>query len=52
VVQAGFYGPGGFMNMRGFPVREQANQNVLDPEIAERLWAVSEKLTGISFNFR
>jgi NAD(P)-dependent dehydrogenase (short-subunit alcohol dehydrogenase family) len=44
-----YYGPKGFYEMRGYPVKvgtTPAAKNELD---ARRLWEVSEKLTGVSF---
>lgn len=46
-----YFGPGGFMEMRGFPVRVETNALARDPEIAEKLWTVSEELTGVKFEF-
>ncbi len=45
-----YYGPRGFYEMRGYPRKvgtTPAAQNELD---ARRLWEVSEKLTGVTFN--
>jgi NAD(P)-dependent dehydrogenase (short-subunit alcohol dehydrogenase family) len=45
-----YYGPGGFMEQRGYPVLVQssgASHNLAD---AQRLWQVSEELTGVSFS--
>ena len=44
-----YFGPKGFYEMRGYPIRvgtTPAARNGLD---ARRLWEVSEKLTGVSF---
>jgi NAD(P)-dependent dehydrogenase (short-subunit alcohol dehydrogenase family) len=46
-----FYGPGGFLGMRGYPVQVQSNELSKDPVIAARLWKVSEALTGMTFDF-
>lgn len=46
-----FYGPGGFMGMWGHPVEEQPNELSRDASIAGRLWQISEKLTGVKFDF-
>ncbi|MCI0709234.1 MAG: oxidoreductase [Chloroflexi bacterium] len=43
-----FYGPH-FMQMRGYPVKEQASEAAYDVAAAEKLWDVSEKLTGVSY---
>jgi len=45
-----YYGPAGFMEMRGYPVLVQSNDashNLVD---ARRLWEVSEQLTGVPFS--
>lgn len=49
-VQSGdFIGPSGFMESRGLPKKVQSNDRSHDPEVARRLWTVSEELTGVSF---
>lgn len=49
-VQGGqFYGPSGFLEMRGNPTQVQATPMAHDPAIGLRLWAVSEELTGVTF---
>ncbi|MFP5229127.1 MAG: oxidoreductase [Acidobacteriota bacterium] len=44
-----FYGPDGFREMRGYPVGVRAETQAYDEAMAERLWAVSEKLTGVQY---
>ncbi|MFC7229235.1 oxidoreductase [Salinirubellus salinus] len=44
-----YYGPGGFMGMRGGPERQRSSERSYDRETARRLWAVSEDLTGVSY---
>lgn len=44
-----FVGPGGFQEMRGAPKIVQQPGRAKDAAAAERLWNVSEKLTGVSF---
>ena len=44
-------GPGGFASMRGAPTLETPSPAALDPDVAARLWAVSEELTGVAFAF-
>ena len=52
-VQGGeYYGPDGFMNMRGAPEKQSSNAASRDEADAERLWAESEALTGVSYEFR
>ena len=42
-----YYGPGGFLGMRGYPEKVQSSERSYDNEVAERLWEVSEQLTGV-----
>jgi len=49
VVGGEFFGPRGFMQQRGHPTRVKAARAARDPETARRLWAVSEELTGITY---
>ena len=46
-----FFGPDGLGEMRGYPKRVQPVSSATDPETAERLWKVSEELTGVSYSF-
>jgi len=46
---AEYYGPSGFMEMNGPPKRVRSNKRSRDQNIAERLWNVSEDLTGVHF---
>jgi len=49
-VEGGDYiGPGGLMNMRGLPEKQESSEASYSTEKAEELWAVSEELTGIDF---
>ncbi|GAB3207212.1 SDR family NAD(P)-dependent oxidoreductase [Marinactinospora endophytica] len=49
-VQGGqFFGPGGRNERRGDPVEVKASTEALDPLVGQRLWAVSEALTGVSY---
>ncbi|MCP9271283.1 SDR family NAD(P)-dependent oxidoreductase [Mycolicibacterium arenosum] len=43
-----YYGPGGFMEMNGYPTLVDSNRRSHDPQAARRLWDVSEELTGVS----
>ena len=45
----GYYGPGGLGEMRGPPARALIMPQARNLAAAARLWDVSEKLTGISF---
>ena len=44
-----YYGPGGFAEMRGFPVAVDSNRRSHDAAVARRLWTVSEELTGVTY---
>ena len=46
-----YYGPGGLMNMRGAPERQEPSDAASDEATAERLWAVSEELTDVRYPF-
>lgn len=51
-LQGGDYiGPKGPAEQRGWPAKVQSNGRSHDQEVAARLWAVSEKLTGAAFRF-
>jgi len=47
-----FAGPGGFLEQRGAPKLVGRSQAAKDPDVARRLWEVSEQLTGVSFPLR
>jgi NAD(P)-dependent dehydrogenase (short-subunit alcohol dehydrogenase family) len=47
-----FYGPGGFSELRGYPVEVQPTATAKDEETARRLWEVSERLTGVTWNLQ
>ena len=42
-----YFGPDGFQEWRGFPVKVESNKLSHNMEIAGKLWEVSEELTGI-----
>jgi NAD(P)-dependent dehydrogenase (short-subunit alcohol dehydrogenase family) len=44
-----FAGPGGFMEQRGAPKLVGRTGAARDPDVARRLWDMSEDLTGVSF---
>jgi len=44
-----YIGPAGMMEMRGFPRKTKTTRYGANAEIAERLWAESERLTGVKF---
>ncbi len=45
-----YYGPNGFMEIRGHPVRVQSNDASHNLADAHRLWQVSEELTGVTYD--
>jgi NAD(P)-dependent dehydrogenase (short-subunit alcohol dehydrogenase family) len=45
-----YYGPGGPSSMRGHPTLVAPPHRALDAETATRLWAVSERLTGVAID--
>jgi NAD(P)-dependent dehydrogenase (short-subunit alcohol dehydrogenase family) len=44
-----YYGPGGWREYTGYPVRVESSARSHDDAAARRLWAVSEQLTGVSY---
>jgi len=46
----GYYGPDRLGETRGHPTEAQIPRQALEKHVAHRLWQISEKLTGISFN--
>jgi NAD(P)-dependent dehydrogenase (short-subunit alcohol dehydrogenase family) len=44
-----FFGPGGVMEIKGFPKRVGAISRAHDREAAQRLWALSQELTGVDY---
>lgn len=44
-----YYGPNGLGGVRGNPEVATSSRKSRDPELARRLWTVSEKLTGITY---
>lgn len=49
-VQGGqYYGPDGFKQMRGYPILVTSNEQSHDTAIQQRLWSVSEELTGVTY---
>ncbi len=45
-----YYGPGGFMESRGYPIKVGCSDAAKDVSQAQRLWMVSEELTGITYS--
>jgi NAD(P)-dependent dehydrogenase (short-subunit alcohol dehydrogenase family) len=44
-----YYGPDGFAEQRGYPKCVQSSPQSHDEELQQRLWAVSEELTGVNY---
>jgi len=50
-VRGGDYcGPGNLMGLRGLPVKSRSSRRSHDRALATRLWAVSERLTGVTYD--
>ncbi len=49
VVGGQYWGPDGFMEVRGAPALSQISPQALDRAVWERLWTVSEQLTGVTY---
>ncbi|WP_435316803.1 oxidoreductase [Haloarchaeobius sp. TZWSO28] len=46
-----YIGPGGLMDMRGYPEKQRSSDRSYDVPTAERLWDVSEELTRVEYDF-
>ncbi len=46
-----YVGPDGIGEMRGHPVLVRATERANDEEDARRLWEISERLTGVTYDF-
>ena len=44
-----YWGPDGFREMRGYPVLVGSNTQSTDVALQQRLWQVSEELTGVTY---
>jgi NAD(P)-dependent dehydrogenase (short-subunit alcohol dehydrogenase family) len=44
-----YFGPSGFSELRGNPVKVSSNKRSQDKEAAKKLWDMSEELTGIKY---
>jgi NAD(P)-dependent dehydrogenase (short-subunit alcohol dehydrogenase family) len=49
VVGGQYYGPSGFQELRGHPVRVESSKASRDESLQRRLWALSEELTGVKY---
>ena len=52
VEQGAYFGPGGLLKMQGWPVQDSPSKKLVNNETADRLWVVSEALTGLEFKVR
>ena len=50
VASGEYFGPGGFMEQRGFPVQVSSSRRSHDLEVAAKLWRISEELTGVYYD--
>ena len=44
-----YFGPDGFGELRGYPTKVQSSAGSHDRKVAEQLWQISEKLTGVRY---
>jgi NAD(P)-dependent dehydrogenase (short-subunit alcohol dehydrogenase family) len=44
-----YFGPGGRFEIKGYPKQVRPNKRSQNKEIGDRLWKMSEKLTGVNF---
>lgn len=51
VVPGGYYGPDGSMERKGYPASAKIPKAAKDAIVSRRLWEVSERLTGVRFDF-
>lgn len=47
-----YYGPGGWGEIRGYPNLVASSPDSYDLAVQQRLWTVSEELTGVTFSVR
>lgn len=50
VTNGSYWGPSGFMGMKGTPEKAKKPSAALDDNACRKLWEISEKLTGVSFD--
>jgi len=46
-----YFGPSRFREYRGYPRRVEVKPEGRDEEVRQRLWSVSEELTGVTYDF-
>lgn len=49
VISGDYFGPDGFKEMRGNPVKVKSNAMSQNVQKSDQLWKLSEKLTGIKY---
>lgn len=49
VVNGGYYGPGGFLKMRGYPAPTMPGNKFITEGLMAAMWRRSEELSGVSF---
>ncbi|MDD2195831.1 MAG: oxidoreductase [Bacteroidales bacterium] len=47
-----FYGPSGFLQLGGSPVLVKPRKTSSNPNDAQKLWSISEELTGVKYEFK
>ena len=47
-----YYGPDGFREIKGYPAEAKTHERARDRAVAEKLWEISERLTGVSFTYQ
>jgi NAD(P)-dependent dehydrogenase (short-subunit alcohol dehydrogenase family) len=45
-----YYGPDGLLQAKGYPTQVAIPQRALDPQLAAKLWSLSEQLTGVTYS--
>ena len=51
VVGGDYWGPDGPLEQRGYPRKVGRSRAATDAEMARRLWELSERLTGVTYEF-
>jgi NAD(P)-dependent dehydrogenase (short-subunit alcohol dehydrogenase family) len=46
-----YYGPDGWLGLRGHPTKVKSSERSYDLAVAARLWTVSEELTGVRYHW-
>ncbi len=49
VTPGGYYGPNGFLELKGYPVPVKIAPAAQDQNLAQLLWSETERLTGVTF---